>query len=375
MTLSAAMGVLSTMREGAPAGVDGGGRGLDSMGFPSPWKGEAMTVPETMTAIDISQPGGPEVLTPVDRPVPAPGPDELLIAVEAAGVNRPDVLQRLGRYNPPPGTSPIPGLEVAGRVASVGAGVIGWAVGDAVCALLAGGGYAEYCTAPAAQCLPVPKGLSMAEAAAIPETFFTVWSNVFERGGLVEGETLLVHGGASGIGTTAIQLGKAFGATVFTTVRGPEKVTACLDLGADRAIDYTSEDFVEVIKAETGKAGVNVVLDIVGGDYVQRSVEVMAVEGRYVCIGFVRGDKATINFFPIMLKRLTLTGSTLRARPVTYKKALADQLREKVWPLLAAGRIKPVVHKSFPLTEASEAHRLMESNQHVGKIVLTVGGA
>ncbi|WP_035694308.1 NAD(P)H-quinone oxidoreductase [Azospirillum halopraeferens] len=329
-----------------------------------------MNVPETMVAIDVSRPGGPEVLVPGTRPVPAPGPGEVLIRVEAAGVNRPDVLQRLGRYNPPPGVSDVPGLEVAGRIAAVGDGVTGWKAGDAVCALLAGGGYAEYCTAPAPQCLPVPDGLTMAEAAALPETTFTVWSNVFERGALQPGERLLVHGGTSGIGTTAIQLGKAFGAEVFATARGAEKVQACIGLGADRAIDYESEDFVSVITEATGGKGVDVVLDIVGGDYVRRSVEVMAMDGRYVCIGFVRGPKAEINLAPVMLKRLTLTGSTLRARPVAYKEAIAGQLRARVWPLVAAGRVRPVVHATFPLTEAAEAHRLMESNRHVGKIVL-----
>ena len=330
-----------------------------------------MSRPDTMTAIEVKQPGAPEVLTPTRRPVPGIGPDELLIEVAAAGVNRPDVLQRLGKYNPPPGVTDIPGLEVAGRVVEVGAEVQGWSVGDSVCALLAGGGYAEYCAAPAVQCLPVPKGLSMVEAASLPETFFTVWSNVFERGGLQPGESLLVHGGTSGIGTTAIQLAKSFGARVFATARGADKCAACRDLGADRAIDYTSEDFAAVIKEETGGAGVNVVLDIVGGDYVSRSLDAMAVEGRYVCIGFVRGASATVNLFPVMIKRLTLTGSTLRARPASYKKAVADQLRERVWPLIASGDIKPVVYQTFPLAAAADAHTLMESNRHVGKIVLT----
>ncbi|MBP2233029.1 putative PIG3 family NAD(P)H quinone oxidoreductase [Azospirillum agricola] len=334
-----------------------------------------MSDSRSMMAVEIAQPGAPEVLTPVRRPIPVPAAGELRIAVAAAGVNRPDVLQRLGKYNPPPGVSDIPGLEVAGTVDAVGEGVTGWAVGDPVCALLAGGGYAEYCTAPAAQCLPVPHGLSMAEAAALPETFFTVWSNVFERGGLQPGEALLVHGGTSGIGTTAIQLGAAFGARVFATARGPDKARACLDLGAERAIDYGTEDFVTVVREATDGAGVNVVLDIVGGDYVARSLDALAVEGRYVCIGFVRGATATVNFFPVMTKRLTLTGSTLRARPVAYKRALADQLRARVWPLLEAGRVKPVVHEVFPLIHAAEAHRLMESNRHVGKILLAVGWA
>ncbi|PWC31120.1 NAD(P)H-quinone oxidoreductase [Azospirillum sp. TSO35-2] len=332
----------------------------------------------TMMAIGVSQPGKPEVLVPVRRPVPEPAAGELLIAVQAAGVNRPDVLQRLGKYNPPPGTTDIPGLEVAGTVAALGEGVPngvgGWSVGDPVCALLAGGGYAEFCVVPAAQVLPIPAGLSMVEAAALPETFFTVWSNVFERGGLQPGEALLVHGGTSGIGTTAIQLGAAFGARVFATARGADKCRACTDLGAERAIDYDNEDFVAVVKDATGGAGVNVVLDIVGGDYVGRSIDALAVDGRYVCIGFVRGATATVNFFPVMTKRLTLTGSTLRARPVSYKAAIAGQLRARVWPLIAAGRVKPVVHDIFPLANAADAHRLMESNRHIGKIVLSVGG-
>ncbi|PWC32089.1 NAD(P)H-quinone oxidoreductase [Azospirillum sp. TSO22-1] len=332
-----------------------------------------MALPLSMTAVEVSKPGAPEMLVPVQRPVPAVGADEVLIAVSAAGVNRPDVLQRMGRYDPPPGVTDIPGLEVAGRIAAVGAGVTGWSVGDPVCALLAGGGYAEYCTASATQCLPVPDGLTMAEAAALPETLFTVWSNVVERGRLQAGETLLVHGGASGIGTTAIQLGKALRARVFTTVRGADKVRACRDLGADRAIDYTAEDFAAVVKEETGGTGADVVLDIVGGDYLARSIDCMAVEGRYVVIGFVRGPKAEVNLFPVMTKRLTLTGSTLRARPVAYKQALATELRKTVWPLIAQGRLKPVVCETFPLAAAADAHRLMESNQHVGKIVLRVG--
>lgn len=326
-----------------------------------------------MTAIEVSQPGKPEVLVPARRPVPDPAPGEIRIAVQAAGVNRPDVLQRLGKYNPPPGITDIPGLEVAGTVDALGDGVEGWRIGDPVCALLAGGGYAEFCVVPAAQCLPIPDGLSMAEAAALPETFFTVWSNVFKRGGLQPGEALLVHGGTSGIGTTAIQLGAAFGARVFATARGAEKCGACVRLGAERAIDYAEEDFVAVVKEATGGAGVNVVLDIVGGDYVARSIDALAVEGRYVCIGFVRGATANVNFFPVMTKRLVLTGSTLRARPIAYKQAVAEQLKAHVWPLVAAGTVKPVVHEVFPLGNAADAHRLMESNQHVGKLVLAVG--
>jgi putative PIG3 family NAD(P)H quinone oxidoreductase len=332
-----------------------------------------MAESRSMTAIEVSQPGKPEVLVPARRPVPDPAAGEIRIAVQAAGVNRPDVLQRLGKYNPPPGITDIPGLEVAGTVDALGAGVEGWRVGDPVCALLAGGGYAGFCVVPAAQCLPTPAGLSMAEAAALPETFFTVWSNVFERGALQSGEVLLVHGGTSGIGTTAIQLGAAFGARVFATARGAEKCAACVRLGAERAIDYAEEDFVAVVREATGGAGVNVVLDIVGGDYVARSIDALAVEGRYVCIGFVRGATANVNFFPVMTKRLVLTGSTLRARPVAYKQAVAEQLKARVWPLIAEGRIKPVVHEVFPLEQAADAHRLMESNQHVGKLVLAVG--
>ncbi|PWC61152.1 NAD(P)H-quinone oxidoreductase [Azospirillum sp. TSH7] len=332
-----------------------------------------MTDTRSMTAVEVSQPGKPEVLVAARRPVPDPAPGEIRIAIQAAGVNRPDVLQRLGKYNPPPGITDIPGLEVAGTVDALGEGVEGWQVGDPVCALLAGGGYAEFCVVPAAQCLPIPAGLSMAEAAALPETFFTVWSNVFERGALQPGEALLVHGGTSGIGTTAIQLGAAFGARVFATARGPDKCGACIRLGAERAIDYAEEDFVAVVKEATGGAGVNVVLDIVGGDYVARSIDALAVEGRYVCIGFVRGATANVNFFPVMTKRLVLTGSTLRARPVAYKQAVADQLKARVWPLIEQGKIKPVIHEVFPLDQAADAHRLMESNQHVGKLVLAVG--
>jgi putative PIG3 family NAD(P)H quinone oxidoreductase len=331
-----------------------------------------MAVPTTMTAIEITAPGGPEALQPAERPVPRPGKDEILIEVHAAGINRPDVLQRMGKYEPPPGASDIPGLEVSGVVAAVGEGVTDIKVGDRVCALLAGGGYAEYVTAPAAQVLPVPAGLSMVEAACLPETFFTVWSNVFDRGRLKEGETFLVHGGSSGIGTTAIPLAKAFGARVFTTAGSAEKCAVCVELGADRAINYKDEDFVEVIKAETGGRGVDVVLDMVGGDYIPRTISIMATEGRHVSIAFLQSPKVALNFFPVMTKRLTLTGSTLRARPIADKKAIADQLREKVWPLLAAGKIAPRVFKMFPLADAAGAHVLMESSQHIGKIALVV---
>ena len=329
--------------------------------------------PATMTAIEIAAPGGAEQLHKATRPVPQPATGEVLIQVAAAGVNRPDVIQRQGHYAPPPGTTDIPGLEVAGRVVAVGAGVNTLAVGDAVCALLAGGGYAEYCTAPAVQCLPIPAGLSLVEAAAVPETFFTVWHNVFERGALVAGESLLVHGGSSGIGTTAIQLGKAFGARVFTTAGSLEKCQACTALGAERAIDYRSEDFVAVVKAATAGKGVDVILDMVGGDYLPRNLEALAADGRHVSIAFLRGPKVTINMMPVMLKRQTLTGSTLRARPVAEKGRIAEALLQRVWPLLAAGTIKIALHRTFPLADAAEAHRLMESSTHIGKIVLTIG--
>jgi NADPH:quinone reductase len=331
-----------------------------------------MAIPATMTAIEIAAPGGPEALQPTQRPVPQPGKGEVLIEVHAAGINRPDVLQRMGKYEPPPGTTDIPGLEAAGIVVALGEGVSEFKIGDKVCALLAGGGYAEYVAAPAAQVLAVPAGLGMAEAACLPETFFTVWSNVFDRGRLKAGENFLVHGGSSGIGTAAIPLAKAFGAKVFTTAGSAEKCAACVELGADRAINYKEEDFVEVIKADTGGRGVDVVLDMVGGDYVARTVSVMAVEGRHVSIAFLQSPKIALNFFPVMTKRLTLTGSTLRARSVADKKAIADQLREKVWPLIFSGKIAPKLYKAFPLKEAAAAHALMESSQHIGKIVLIV---
>ncbi|NUB23968.1 NAD(P)H-quinone oxidoreductase [Azospirillum brasilense] len=333
-----------------------------------------IALPDSMTCVEISQPGGPEVLRTVQRPAPVPGPGEVLVAVEAAGVNRPDMLQRQGRYDPPPGASDLPGLEIAGRVVALGEGVTEWAADDAVCALISGGGYAQYCVVPAPQLLPVPKGYGMVEAAAVPETFFTVWTNVFERGALKPGETLLVHGGSSGIGTTAIQLAKAFGAKVFTTAGSAEKCRACEELGADRAIDYKTEDFAAVIQKETGGRGVDVVLDMVGGDYIARDIGIMAPDGRHVSIAFLQGPKVSINMFPVMTKRLTLTGSTLRARSVEEKGRIAAALREKVWPLLEAGTVKPVIHKVFTLEQASEAHALMESSAHIGKIVMTVGG-
>ncbi len=280
------------------------------------------------------------------------------------------MLQRKGAYNPPPGTSDIPGLEIAGTVVALGDGVAGWQVGDPVTALVAGGGYAEYCVAPAPQCLPVPRGHDMVRAAALPETFFTVWTNVFERGRLQPGESLLVHGGSSGIGTTAIQLGRAFGARVFATAGSPEKCAACVKLGADQAIDYRREDFVAAIQAATGGKGVDVILDMVGGDYIPRNLACLAVEGRLVQIAFLSGSKQEIDILPLMSKRLTLTGSTLRPRTVAQKGAIADQLRARVWPLLEAGTVAPVIHATFPLAQAADAHRLMESSAHIGKIVL-----
>ena len=328
-------------------------------------------LPETMTAIEIREPGGPEVLVPASRPRPEPGPGEVLVAVAAAGVNRPDVLQRLGGYPPPPGASDIPGLEVAGRIVALGQGVEGWTPGDEVTALVTGGGYAEYCSAPAVQCLPVPRGLGLAEAAAMPETFFTVWSNVFDRGGLSAGERFLVHGGSSGIGTTAIQLARAFGARVFATAGSAEKCRACEDLGAERAINYRDEDFVAAVKEATGGTGLDLILDMVGGDYVQRNIEALAPDGRLVYIAFLGGSKVEVNLLPMMLKRLTITGSTLRARPPAFKAAIAVNLKEKVWPLVEKGEVKPVMAESFPLAEAAAAHRLMESSSHIGKIVLT----
>lgn len=331
-----------------------------------------MSLPQTMKVIEIREPGGPEVLVPAERPVPQPGEGEVLVKVAAAGVNRPDCLQRQGSYPPPKGASDIPGLEIAGEVVAVGAGVAAPKVGEKVCALVTGGGYAEYCLAPAPQCLPVPEGYSMEQAACLPETFFTVWVNVFQRSGLKAGESFLVHGGTSGIGTTAIQLAKAFGCTVFATAGSDEKVKACEALGADRGINYRTEDFVEVVKEATGGKGVDVILDMVGGDYIPRDIKAMAEDGRLSFIAFLGGPKAEVNFAAVMMKRLTITGSTLRARPVAVKAQLAAELKEKVWPLLDAGKVAPVMAASFPLAEAAQAHALMESSGHIGKIVLTV---
>ena len=329
-------------------------------------------VASEMRMIAAQGAGGPEVLAVERGPVPTPGAGEVLIKVAYAGVNRPDVMQRRGLYPPPPGASPILGLEIAGQVAARGADVAGIGEGEAVCALVAGGGYAEYCTAPALQCLPVPKGLSLCEAAALPETFFTVWTNVFERGRLQAGEAFLVHGGTSGIGTTAIQLAHAFGARVLATAGSEEKCAFCKKLGAEAAINYRSEDFVEVARRLTGGKGVDLILDMVGGAYFQRNLRALAVEGRLVQIAFQDGSEITCNLTPILVKRLLVTGSTLRPRPVSEKGMIAAALKDRVWPLLEAGRVKPVIHKVFPLAEAAAAHALMESSAHIGKIMLTV---
>jgi putative PIG3 family NAD(P)H quinone oxidoreductase len=323
-----------------------------------------------MLAIEISTPGEPDVLVPAERPMPVAGTNELLIDVAAAGVNRPDVMQRRGKYPPPPGASDIPGLEVAGTVAALGDGVRDFRVGDKVCALVSGGGYAEYCVAPAPQCLPVPAGLDVVAAAAIPETFFTVWTNVFERGRLNTGESILIHGGSSGIGTTAIQLAHAWGARVFATAGSPEKCRACETLGAERAINYRDEDFVAAVRDATSGRGVDVVLDMVGAEYFPRNLEVLAIEGRLVEIATQRGAKVELNLQTVMQRRLTITGSTLRARSIEEKGRVAAGVREHVWPLIESGKVRPHVFRTFPLREAAAAHRLMESSAHIGKIIL-----
>ncbi|HZF23332.1 MAG TPA: NAD(P)H-quinone oxidoreductase [Burkholderiales bacterium] len=325
-----------------------------------------------MRAIEITAPGGPEVLRVTRRPVPVPAVNEVLIEVVAAGINRPDVLQRKGGYPPPPGASDIPGLEVAGTIVAAGAEVNGWRPGDRVCALVTGGGYAEYVAAPAPQCLPIPRGLTLVEAAGLPETFFTVWVNVFERAGLKDSETLLIQGGSSGIGVTAIQMARAFGHRVFVTAGSADKCAACEKLGASRAINYRTEDFVAVVKALTGGKGVDVILDMVGGDYVPRELACLADDGRLSLIAFLGGTRATIDMTDILRRRLTVTGSTLRARSVEVKGAIAQVLKEKVWPLIDAGKIRPVIYRTFRLEEASAAHALMESSGHVGKIILEV---
>jgi NADPH2:quinone reductase len=332
----------------------------------------AADIPDSMVVVGISSPGGPDVLVPTERRVPGPGIAEVLIQVAAAGVNRPDVLQRLGKYPPPPGAPDIPGLEVAGRIVALGDGVAHWKQGDQVCALVAGGGYAEYCIAPAVQCLPVPRGWTLPEAASLPEACFTVWTNVFERGRLQRGEALLVHGGSSGIGTAAIQLARAMGARVIATAGTAEKCAACERLGAVRAVNYRDEDFVAAVKDVTGGAGVDVVLDMVGGDYIARNLEALAVDGRLVQIAFLKSSRAEIDLSNLMRRRLTITGSTLRPRSVAEKGAIAEALRRHVWPLLEDRLVKPVIHAVFPLRQAAEAHRVLESGVHIGKLVLIV---
>jgi putative PIG3 family NAD(P)H quinone oxidoreductase len=329
-------------------------------------------LPAQMTVVGISKPGGPEVLIPETRPVPSPGPGEILIKVAAAGVNRPDVAQRSGSYPPPPGASDLPGLEVAGEVAAVGPGAVRHKIGDKVMSLVAGGGYAQYCIAQDAQAMEVPPALSMQEAGAVPETLMTVWHNVFERGGLKPGETLLIHGGSSGIGTMAIQLAKAFGSKVIVTVGSKDKADACLKLGADRAINYKTEDFVTEVKTATDGVGVQLILDMVGGDYIERNYDAAAVDGRIVQIAVLGGPKATVNFAKLMVKRLTHTGSTLRPRSNADKAAMVAAIEAKVMPLLRQGQIKPLMDSTFPLEKAADAHRRMESSEHIGKIVLAV---
>jgi NADPH:quinone reductase len=332
----------------------------------------ADSLPKMMSAIEYAGSGGPDVVRVAERPVPQPGVGEVLVKVHAAGVNRPDIFQRAGGYPPPPGASDIPGLELAGEVVANGPDSHGLKIGDRVMALVTGGGYAEYCAVPVPQALPVPAGFSMAEAAAVPETFFTVWTNVFQRGGLQGGESLLIHGGASGIGTTAIQLAHARGARVFATAGNDERCRACEALGAERAINYRSEDFVEVVKQATQGRGVDVILDMVGGDYIARDLKALAVEGRLVFIAFLGGSKTQIDFLPVMMKRLTVTGSTLRARSVEQKGAIAAELRAEVLPLLESGRIKPVIQRIFPMAEAAKAQEMIDGD-HIGKVVLTMG--
>ena len=324
---------------------------------------------ETMRAVEISEPGGPEVLKIVQRPVPQPGHGQVVIKLAYAGVNRPDALQRAGAYAPPPGASDLPGLEASGEVVALGDGVTEWSIGDQVCALLPGGGYAEYVATPAAHCLRIPQGLDMKQAACLPETFFTVWTNVFTRGGLTGGERFLVHGGTSGIGTTAIQLANAFGARVFATAGSDEKCKVCTDLGAERAINYRDEDFVEVLRAA---GGADLILDMVGGDYIPRNVKALANDGRLVQIAFLSGPKVELNFAQVMTRRLTITGSTLRPQSDLAKARIAQDLAEKVWPLLDAGRIAPVMDSEFPMAEAAAAHARLESAGHIGKVVLKV---
>ena len=334
-------------------------------------RGLIMTdAPATMACVGLPTPGGPEALIPETRPVSQPTDGEVLVKVAAAGVNRPDVLQRKGGYPPPPGASDIPGLEIAGTIVTLGSGVKRYKVGDAICALVPGGGYAEYCTVHESNALPVPHGFSMIEAAGLPETFFTVWTNVFERGALEAGETLLIHGGSSGIGTTAIMLGKAFGAKIIVTAGSADKCAACLRLGADHAINYRTQDFVAEVKTITAGRGVDVILDMVGGDYIARNYAAAARDGRIVQIAYQKGAKVDIDMTPLMIKRLTHTGSTLRPRSVAEKASIARALEEKVWPLLSAGTIRPQIHATFPLKEAAKAHEMLETSTHIGKIIL-----
>ena len=331
-----------------------------------------MNLPQQMQCIGFASPGGPEVLNLIDRPLPAPKQGEVLIKVGAAGINRADCYQRQGAYPPPPGASDVLGLEVSGTIAALGEGVSGWKVGDKVCALVSGGAYAQYCTAHSGSCFAIPTGYDWVKAAALPETFMTVWSNVWLRAGLKPGETLLVQGGSSGIGTTAIQLAKALGHRVFVTAGSAEKCAACEKLGAEKAINYNTEDFVEVVKKFTDGRGVNVILDMVGGDYIPRELNALAEEGRIVLIAFQRGMQATVDLGLIMRRRLTVTGSTLRARDENFKTTVARSVKDKVWPLLESGTLAPVISATFPLAQAADAHRLMESSQHIGKIILTV---
>ena len=325
-----------------------------------------------MRCVEISRPGGPEVLVAAERPAPSPQAGEILVKVAAAGINRPDVLQRMGKYPVPAGASDLPGLEIAGEVCALGSAAGKFKVGDKVCALVSGGGYAEYCAAPEEQALPMPKGVSALEAASLPETFFTVWSNVYDRARLAPGESLLVQGGSSGIGVTAIQMAAAMGNRVFATAGSDEKCAACVRLGAEKAINYRTQDFLAELKSATGGKGVNVILDMVGGDYVPKELKCLADDGRLVFIAMLGGSKAELDINEVLRRRLVVTGSTLRPRPVEFKGAVARRLKEVVWPLIEAGRIKPVIYKTFPLAQASEAHKLMESSQHVGKIVLTL---
>ena len=331
------------------------------------------SLPERIQVVEISRPGGPEVLKVATRPLPLPKPGEVLIRVAAAGVNRPDCLQRAGTYAPPPGASDLPGLEVAGTVVALGEGVAQWREGDQVCALTPGGGYAQYCITPAGHCLPLPKGWSLIQAGSLPETFFTVWINVFDRAKLAPGETLLVHGGSSGIGVSAIQMACAFDHRVFVTAGTAEKCVACEKLGAERAINYRTDDFVEVVQLLTGGKGVNVILDMVGGDYLPRDLKCLATDGRLSLIAFLGGNRSTLDMSDVLVRRLTISGSTLRPRTVEFKTGIAKVLRDRVWPLIDAGKIQAVIYKVFPLAQASAAHELMESGSHIGKIMLDMG--